>query len=236
LFDDINAFLNEVLQIRPKVLSELTAVKSANKTIHASYLSVSNISNNKVSVAVQNEAGELKLTFSTEETTDQDFTFQLNYAFNGFSEQEITVDASLSVDVDPLLGTWEAITIEGDNVGEWYTNYYDECPNIIGGEYITEQYSWEFTETTIDVFLKESWKTYIYDNLSYETCNYEGLTIEESNNTDNVTFLYYVENNIIKASDGDVVEDITIVSLTSDRLVVSIVGEEGPFLIEFEKR
>ncbi len=236
LFDDINAFLNDMLQIKPKVLSELTAVKTANRTIHANYLSVSAISNNKVSVAVQNDDGEFKLTFSTEETTDQDFTFQLKYAFNGFSEQEITVDASLSVNADPLLGVWEATTIEGETIGVWYTNYYDECPNIIGGEHVTELYTWEFTETTLDVFISEAWKTYVYESLYYETCTYDGLTIEDNTNTDNVTFLYYVEDNIIKASDGDQVEDITIVSLTSNRLVVSIVGEEGSFLIEFEKR
>lgn len=236
LFDDINAFLSDVLQIRPKVLSELTAVKTANRTIHANYLSVSAISNNKVSVAVQNDDGDFKLTFSTEEATDQDFTFQLKYAFNGFSEQEITVDASLSVNADPLLGVWEATTIEGETIGVWHTNYYNECPNIIGGEHVTELYTWEFTETTLDVFISEAWKTYVYESLYYETCTYDGLTIEDNTNTDNVTFLYYVEDNIIKASDGDQVEDITIVSLTSDRLVVSIVGEEGPFLIEFEKR
>jgi hypothetical protein len=86
------------------------------------------------------------------------------------------------------------------------------------------------------VFLKESWKHYNYDNLSYENCSFDGLTIEDNNSTDNVTFLYYVENNIIKISDGDQVEDVTIVSLTSNQMVVSIVGEEGAFLIEFEKR
>jgi len=227
LFDQINEYLTEGLQIKPKLITDLTSVRSASKQIHANYLSISNVSNNKVTYSVENVEGELKVTFSTEEITDQDFTFDVNYSFNGFSEETMTQTATLSVDENLLYGTWEAIRMAGDIVGQWQYYYYDECPNVIANAYILQNETWEFTETTLDVKIMEAGKEYIYTGLDITNCSYSDLVINEYGGPDDEIFLYYLENNVIKVSDGNEVYTFNIQILTNERLVVGYFDEDG---------
>lgn len=237
LFDQINEFLPEVIQIKPKLISDLTSVRSASKQIHANYLSISNVSNNKVTYSVENVEGELKVTFSTEEITDQDFTFDVNYSFNGFSEETMTQTATLSVDENLLYGTWEAIRMAGDIVGQWQYYYYDECPNVIANAYILQNETWEFTETTLDVKIMEAGKEYIYTGLDITNCSYSDLVINEYGGPDDEIFLYYLENNVIKVSDGNEVYTFNIQILTNERLVVGYFDEDGdPISAEFVRQ
>ncbi len=202
LFDRINEFLPEVIQIKPKLISDLTSVRSASKQIHANYLSISNVSNNKVTYSVENVEGELKVTFSTEEITDQDFTFDVNYSFNGFSEETMTQTATLSVDVDPLLGKWEAVEIEGYPMGHWFIYYFEECPSIVSWGTSTDYSNWEITETTIHVSDFYRHKNYTYYGLDLDNCSFDNVEETIQSEPYQTTAIYYAENNILKIADG----------------------------------
>jgi hypothetical protein len=225
LFNKVNEFLPEVIKIKPKVISELTRVKTKTRPVHSKYLTISNVSNNKINYSSENVDGKIALTFSTEEVENQDFSFDISYIFSGFSSAGQTQQARLSVDVDPLLGLWEAIVIDGQPSGDWRYFYYSECNDIIFWAIRDILHTWEFTETTLEWYAKSNTREYDYTTFDLENCEVDGMTIDETTEIDGDVTLYYVENNVLHVSDGDEVTNFPILSLTNQRL--EVMGPDG---------
>lgn len=80
-----------------KTVEDIPSFSSSAIQVNSKYLSVSNISNSKVTIEDVNRFdGYLKLKFKTAETTKQDFTFKINYN-SDLGQKSSTVDAELDV-------------------------------------------------------------------------------------------------------------------------------------------
>ncbi len=225
LFDQINEYLPERLQIKPKIISDLTSVSAANKAIHSNYLTISNISNSKVAFSYEVVEGELKVTFSTDETTDQDFTFDIDYNFNGFSEQTMTQSATLSVDVDPLIGEWEAYEMDGVPVGEWQYYYLSECSNLIGWAGVSVKATLTLDGSNIIFYYDGIDREYQYTDLDLTNCSYSSVTINEQSDDDSYTSTYTVQGNMLMVQTEDGLFPMTYSFVDGNTLIVNADGE-----------
>jgi len=95
LFDQINSILPEIVQMKPKVISDLTTINSVTRTAHAKYISIENISNSNVSVLPENIDGEFKIECSTSEIDNQVFSFDIIYTNPDYSVESNTIYANL---------------------------------------------------------------------------------------------------------------------------------------------
>jgi hypothetical protein len=65
----------------PKKLSQISTYKTYNLSVHSDYINISDISNPDVSlVSVNKVNGDVYVKFSTQKTTDQAFSFKINYS------------------------------------------------------------------------------------------------------------------------------------------------------------
>jgi hypothetical protein len=78
--------------------SELPSFTNKNLRVHSDHLSVSGISNAKVSSSEKKEAGKFFITFSTTEKESQDFDFSIFYDNQFFDKIEKKVSATLEVE------------------------------------------------------------------------------------------------------------------------------------------
>ncbi len=229
LFDQINEYLPETLQIKPKIISDFTSVRNAYKVIHANYLTIGNISNNKVSFSYEVVDGEFKVTFSTDEITDQDFTFDIDYNFNGFSEQTTTQSAKLTVNVDPLLGEWEAYEVDGIPVGQWQYYYLGECSNLIGWASVSIKATLTLDGSNIVFYYDGADKEYQYTGLDLVNCTYESVTINESADDDSYTSTYIVDGNMLMVQTEDGPFPMSYSFIDNNTLVINADGEENKY-------
>jgi hypothetical protein len=78
-FNTLLGWLPYSLSTVPIDITQQTNTKTSVHLAHAKYMSIKNISNSKVTGSFQNVNGESFVTFSTTETTSQNFTFDLVY-------------------------------------------------------------------------------------------------------------------------------------------------------------
>ena len=180
------------------------------------FMEITNITNNKVKLAKSEYVNDdWKLTFETNETTEQEFSFTLTY-YDGKTELSKEFDAVLYPDGFSLVGTWEAVNYFGDVIGEWSTyNSNPECSNLITGEYASTAVRWTFEEEKFTQVSEQTWKDYQYSNLDPSNCNYSGLKIETNNSTDIAAGTYLFDGktiNIISIEGDD--DDSFSISLT----------------------
>ena len=231
LFDKVNNYFPDIISIKPKVINELTTVKNNTKQINSNYLTISNISNSKVTHSIDKTNGEFKVTFKTEEIEDQDFTFDISYNFSGFSNKSITQAATLSVSGDPLLGEWVAYEVDGIPVGQWQFYYLeDNCPDLIGWASVTNVATLTLDGSNIIFFYDGADKEYQYTGLDYTTCSYESLYINESADDDSYTSTYTVEGNtlLVKTEDGGIFP-MTYQFADQNTLIVNADGEVNKY-------
>jgi uncharacterized protein (TIGR02145 family) len=97
--------LNTISQYLPaslrqsKIIQSVTTYKTLPLAVNSQQLSVSDLSNNNVTLVNTDKTdGSLALTFKNSATTDQSFSFKLNYNNSDFGTYEKVVDASVSAE------------------------------------------------------------------------------------------------------------------------------------------
>lgn len=219
LFNKINEKIPDIMSFKPKVIEDLNSVRKTTKQVNGKYLSISNITNTNVTYSHEIMDGEYLVTFSSDQETDQEFSFDINYSYNGFSEKSTVANASLVISEASLVGKWDVYYNQGITYGEWTYYYFEEtCPDIISYAYKLHYQTLEFTETTLESNQRESSKNYTYYGIDYVSCTYDDFDVYEETVDDNEIVLYYVEDNVIKVSDGDVVVSYPIIELTANTL------------------
>src|SRR5690606_6707412 len=86
-------------------LDKITDQKTKNFPVNPAYLSVENISNPDVTVNVDKTNGKFAATFSSTQTTDQDFEYDIVYTCDGFETTTSHITAKLVNGID-LSGVW----------------------------------------------------------------------------------------------------------------------------------
>lgn len=114
-WNEVMDILPSPLQLEPPFMSELTQVKTANARVHAKYLKITNISNPAVTVNFENINGELKVQFTTTDTTDVNFTFNLEYSNPEIFEGSTTVSATLQIGVPAVVTTFDVIVVDANS-------------------------------------------------------------------------------------------------------------------------
>ncbi|EKB50324.1 FISUMP domain-containing protein [Cecembia lonarensis] len=127
--------------------SELPSFTNKNLRVHSDHLSVSGISNAKVSSSEKKEAGKFFITFSTTEKEPQDFEFSIVYNNQFFDKTEKKVSAKLEVEeeivgcegaeifIDPRDGTVYNIIEIGSQC--WFAenlNFSGDIPEVQDGD------------------------------------------------------------------------------------------------------
>jgi uncharacterized protein (TIGR02145 family) len=105
--------LNTIAQYLPaslrqsKIIQSVTTYKTLPLAVNSQQLSVSDLSNNNVTLVNTDKTdGSLALTFKNSATTAQSFSFKLNYNNSDFGTYEKVVDASVSAeDTTPSCAT-----------------------------------------------------------------------------------------------------------------------------------
>jgi uncharacterized protein (TIGR02145 family) len=95
-FASINNLLPAKFQLLPKSIENYATKKTSVLDVNAKYLSISNISNPKVTVNAENLNDNLSLSFETNETTNQNFNFDIVYNHPGFATFSTKVSATLT--------------------------------------------------------------------------------------------------------------------------------------------
>ena len=95
-FLTVKSFLPSSLR-STKLIGDVPSFTQKNIPVNSSYLSVSNISNSKVTLTgTQKTDGNLLLTFKNLDTIQQSFTFKINYTNADFGNHSKTIDANLT--------------------------------------------------------------------------------------------------------------------------------------------
>ncbi|SOD18040.1 hypothetical protein [Pedobacter xixiisoli] len=152
LLSTYNAFKTEIGDLLNKLPAKFkpnisiaglkSSIQSAVRGIHNKYISVTNISNSRVQLAVDKQAdGTVKLTASTTATTDQTFTYDISYANTSVSSNSMkkTITATVKAEVDStqiyvnaVVGNWRVTNVD---TATPYT--YDLVINAGGTGYYT---------------------------------------------------------------------------------------------------
>ncbi|GMQ24549.1 hypothetical protein Aoki45_12310 [Algoriphagus sp. oki45] len=83
------------LTYQPIDLSKIEGFTTELLQVHSNHLSISGITNDKVTGSATKENGKLLLTFNTAETDAQEFDFNLIYSHAAFGQLEKTLDAAV---------------------------------------------------------------------------------------------------------------------------------------------
>src|SRR5690554_5459896 len=114
LRDRINSFISELPSIfRPSY--RMTSLKSTynniERNIYNQYVSITNVSNPNVTIQqINSPDGSIKIKATTTSTTDQTFTYDVNYTNSNFTHNLTkTVNAKVTTqlcDINTIIGTW----------------------------------------------------------------------------------------------------------------------------------
>ncbi|MFK5854767.1 MAG: hypothetical protein QM503_01465 [Bacteroidota bacterium] len=194
LFDKINSKLPEIIQIKPKVINDVTTYNNRTRQIHSNYISIGNISNSNVSISTQSIDGDLKLSFSTTEVEDQEFSFDINYNYDGFSSTVLTKTATLKADielsiVDKLVqwGPWKSEVFQVEDGGYQYIIF-----TWAGSECYCLQGSWYWTSGILDTSVTLCFAEYT-DEYTYTVSDNDGNDPCPPENQANADILKIVE-------------------------------------------
>jgi uncharacterized protein (TIGR02145 family) len=92
-------------------IKNVATVKSKISLVNPANLTINNISNSNVTCDVDNSGGKLNVTFSTTETTNQHFNFDIVYNNEGVSTNKTTITGSTLTVLEP----YSIAKISGDN-------------------------------------------------------------------------------------------------------------------------
>jgi hypothetical protein len=116
IFDVLRGWIPFSISASPKTIDEISNAPSSNLFMHAKYLSITNISNNKVSCTTVNQNGVLMVKFITSEQTDQTFNFDITYNHSGFAQITKTVNNAVVKVSSDLAFTYQT---------SWLTDWRD---------------------------------------------------------------------------------------------------------------
>ncbi len=81
----------------PKLITNVPTYRTLNLQVNSSYLNISDISNNNVTlISLQKTEGRFLPTFKNSNNTAQNFTFKVNYTNADFGNQSVTTDANIT--------------------------------------------------------------------------------------------------------------------------------------------
>jgi hypothetical protein len=167
--DKVNGFVNALPSIfRPSyvITSLKSTFNSTTRAVYNQYINITNVSNPNVTLQQLNQPdGSIKIKATTTATSDQTFTYDVNYTNNNFtSGLKKTVNAKvLSNSCSPnlIIGTW--------HIQDYYTDSTN--PN---GYSPNKDYYWIMTlYADGKMTMKASSQTPIYDKTySFSNCNF----------------------------------------------------------------
>lgn len=181
------------------------------------FMEITNITNSKVKLVKSEYVNDdWKLTFETNETTEQEFSFTLRYN-DGKTELSKDFDAILYPGGFSLIGTWEAVNYFGDVIGEWDPSYsISECPGLVTHDRRLKSFIWTFTEDEKLIQKDETERKYYeYEGFKSSNCSYSNVTIENSSSSETVNGAYSFDGktlDVIMVFDDD--DDSFSISLT----------------------
>ncbi len=178
IIHDANEAIKRLLTIVPDSDIKPIDLKSSNETIDFNRnFVIQNISNSNVSLGSATIVDDMwQVVFETNESTDQQFSYELKYD-DGITILNRTYNATLT-NGDPLLGTWEAFEVYGENVGEWQHSYIDGCPELFLFSYIVYEETLILTETNISIQNSGAHKEYEYSGIDFANCTYDNLSTQ----------------------------------------------------------
>lgn len=110
LYNELNNLLPQPLSYDAPVIDDNTSYGTSNREVHSNYITITGISNSNVTVSIQKQGGRIVATFKTTASTDQDFTYKVQYNNSRFGNYSQTVNAHLTVN------TFQTITDIDGNV------------------------------------------------------------------------------------------------------------------------
>jgi len=231
LIHDANKAIKRLLTIVPDPDVRPISLTSSNETVDFNRnFVIQNINNSNVTLKSSAIVDDLwEVIFETVESEDQEFQYDLVYN-DGKTQLTKQVSATISIG-DPLLGTWEAIEVDGQAVGEWQYYYLeDNCPDLIGWASITHKATLTLDGSNIIFFYDGSDKDYQYTGLDYTTCTYESLNINESSDDDSYTSTYTHDANTIIVETNDGPFPMNYQFLDQNTLIVTADGEVNKYM------
>ncbi len=205
LIHKANEAVKRFLSLNSDYEIPLVNLTSSNKTIDFNRnMIIANISNSNVGLSSSSIVGDdWKISFETELTDEQQFTYDLMYN-DGKTQITKQYSATLAIG-DPLLGEWEAYEVDGYPVGEWQYYYFEDCPDLLAWASVTHMATLTLDGSNIIVYYDGSDKAYNYIGINYDNCTYESLSIEQISDDDSYTSTYTLEGNkiIVQTLDGE---------------------------------
>ncbi|MFN8236875.1 MAG: FISUMP domain-containing protein [Chitinophagales bacterium] len=98
LFQQINDILPQQLSFNPPSIDDYTSYSITNRDVHSNYVTITNISNSKVTMTMDKQDGSVFVTFKTTETAPQNFSYTVQYDNPRFGNYSKTVSATLTTD------------------------------------------------------------------------------------------------------------------------------------------
>lgn len=160
-WDNLLQNLSFPLQFGPVDISTVSSYTANTRQVHSEHLGISNISSGNITSSIDRTDGYFRIKFSSTSTTDQNFTFNVNYTNARFGNFSYTVSAELtngpSTFTDPRDGqtynivqigsqTWFAENLNYQSGSSWC---YDDNPgncDIYG-----RLYDWAAAQTACPV-------------------------------------------------------------------------------------
>jgi len=200
--------LPTVLKPSYRMSSLKNSFTSTAKSVYNQYINFTNVNNPNVTLQkIPQTDGSLKLKATTNATTDQAFTYDVEYTNTNFaSNLKKTVTTKVKVGGISLEGNWKLTDIENEDVpaDEWEIDNSTGCP----GQKEDFFYSGtaNITNTTIKVNISEKYRYFRYDAqcnvVEYkEPTGWQIITANHNNK---------IESNTLKLNDGSGTNDDSI--------------------------
>jgi len=224
---DLRSGLNTIAQYLPaslrqsKIIQSVTNYRTLPLAVNSQQLTVSDISNSNVNLVNTDKTdGILALTFKNNASTDQSFSFKLNYnnsdfgSFTKVIDANITGVASISLLDSNLIGHWKCTTWYDDFWGDYLNRSYTYCTCddaackdtiLFPKKYITETYvinTLELTFTGTPASTGYSGTYYFDETDVFATENYNGgwypcdpILLPPDNTIENYPNCYFTYDN-----------------------------------------
>jgi len=191
-WDKVLGMFPEWLVGKPYHFKNITTVRTKVLPVNAQYLDVKNISNSKVTVTVDRSNGKFLVKFTSSETADQDFSYDVVYNAEGYESHTETFSGKLVKD-----GSGRSLLkhIAGES-GNYADFTYDNTGKLT-----------VYSSPLVTVTLNWSTGQLIWSDGTPKVCqrNAAGYVVSAtstgSGSTDRYTFTYDAENRLVKQTD-----------------------------------
>lgn len=98
LYNELNNLLPQPLSYDAPVIDDNATYNTTNREVYSNYITITGISNSNVTTTIQKQGGRIIATFKTTSSSDQDFTYTVQYKNDRFGSYSYTVNAHLTAD------------------------------------------------------------------------------------------------------------------------------------------